>query len=126
MKLDVLHFQKILIIDTTSTEATNLAILEPNRSTVLKRPVKAQELQTMMVELLSRARIDISHIAAVAVLVGPGSYTGTRMGVTAANTLAWLSNIPVIEIPGSDFDRSLSAILAGEEFKVVKQATARY
>ncbi|MDR0868191.1 MAG: tRNA (adenosine(37)-N6)-threonylcarbamoyltransferase complex dimerization subunit type 1 TsaB [Planctomycetota bacterium] len=40
-------------------------------------------------DLLRQNKIDLTEITAVAVGGGPGSYTGTRIGVMAAKTLAW-------------------------------------
>jgi tRNA threonylcarbamoyladenosine biosynthesis protein TsaB len=37
-------------------------------------------------------------LGGISVGVGPGSYTGTRIAVTAAKTLAWAWNVPVVGI----------------------------
>ena len=49
-------------------------------------------------QLLARTQTCRTHIAGIAVGVGPGSYTGIRVAVTAAKTLAWLWNIPLVGV----------------------------
>lgn len=46
-------------------------------------------------KLLHRARVDVSRLTQIVVYPGPGSFTGTRVGVTTANALAFSLNIPV-------------------------------
>lgn len=49
-------------------------------------------------ELLREAGIAPTELAAVAVDVGPGSYTGTRIGVMSAKTLAFGAGVPLIGV----------------------------
>ncbi|TSI04552.1 tRNA (adenosine(37)-N6)-threonylcarbamoyltransferase complex dimerization subunit type 1 TsaB [Lysinibacillus sp. BW-2-10] len=49
-------------------------------------------------ELLKKANIRSEEIDAIAVAEGPGSYTGLRIGVTIAKTLAWTLKIPVVGV----------------------------
>ncbi|MCU4666616.1 tRNA (adenosine(37)-N6)-threonylcarbamoyltransferase complex dimerization subunit type 1 TsaB [Bacillus paralicheniformis] len=46
-------------------------------------------------ELLKECGLKPSDLTQIAVAKGPGSYTGVRIGVTIAKTLAWSLNIPV-------------------------------
>ena len=57
-------------------------------------------------ELIPAIRITLHEIGwkpadndLIAVDVGPGSYTGLRVGVTCAKTLAYALNKPVIDVP---------------------------
>ncbi|HSO57437.1 MAG TPA: tRNA (adenosine(37)-N6)-threonylcarbamoyltransferase complex dimerization subunit type 1 TsaB [Paenisporosarcina sp.] len=49
-------------------------------------------------EALKQASIKPSDIDVIAVAEGPGSYTGVRIGVTIAKTLAWTLKVPVVGI----------------------------
>lgn len=48
--------------------------------------------------MMKRAKLTPQDIDAIAVSEGPGSYTGIRIGVTIAKTLAWTLKIPIVGI----------------------------
>jgi tRNA threonylcarbamoyladenosine biosynthesis protein TsaB len=48
------------------------------------------------------ARVELSEISAVAVDVGPGLYTGLRVGVASALALAHALSVPMVGIPSLD------------------------
>ena len=49
-------------------------------------------------EILARVGIKPNELDAIAVSEGPGSYTGVRIGVTLAKTLAWTLQKPLVGI----------------------------
>jgi len=49
-------------------------------------------------EVFKKAKLNPSDIDAIAVAQGPGSYTGIRIGVTIAKTLAWTMKKPLVGI----------------------------
>ena len=60
--------------------------------------VHAEALHQMMKELLDRNNLKPSELNGIAVGTGPGSYTGLRIGVTAAKGLGYALNIGVVPI----------------------------
>jgi tRNA threonylcarbamoyladenosine biosynthesis protein TsaB len=58
-----------------------------------------RELVPAIDALVAEAGIKKTDIGAVAVSVGPGSYTGLRIGVTAAKTLAWALGCDLVAVP---------------------------
>ena len=64
-------------------------VLEPGRRS-------AQTLAPAIVELLSAQQIEPRQIRLVATTVGPGSFTGLRVGVTTAKTFAYAVGAEVI------------------------------
>ncbi|QPC48201.1 tRNA (adenosine(37)-N6)-threonylcarbamoyltransferase complex dimerization subunit type 1 TsaB [Mangrovibacillus cuniculi] len=49
-------------------------------------------------EFLKECEVTQDQISRVAVAKGPGSYTGLRIGVTIAKTLAWSWNVPLVGV----------------------------
>jgi tRNA threonylcarbamoyladenosine biosynthesis protein TsaB len=51
---------------------------------------------------LAKSGMTLDQIDAAAVSVGPGSFTGVRIGLTHAKTLAWLRDLPMVGISALD------------------------
>lgn len=58
----------------------------------------AEKLHVFIGSTLEKAAICLNDLHAVAVSKGPGSYTGLRIGVSAAKGLCYALNIPLIAI----------------------------
>lgn len=65
--------------------------------------------------LLAQHQHSWSNIAGIVVFQGPGSFTGLRLGVTAANTIAYAQHVPVIGAIGQDWIRAgIKRLAAGQ------------
>lgn len=58
----------------------------------------AERLHPFIDDTIKKAGITFGDLSAVAVSKGPGSYTGLRIGVSAAKGIAYSLNIPLISI----------------------------
>lgn len=91
----------ILAIDT-STLVMGVAVLDNERVlgevTTNMRKDHSVRLMPTVARLLEELRIPVSDLDLIAVASGPGSYTGVRIGVTTAKTIAWSRNLPLIGI----------------------------
>ena len=52
----------------------------------------AESLTPMIEFVMQQAEVEMSDLSAVAVDVGPGLFTGMRVGIAAAQSIAWHSN----------------------------------
>ena len=59
----------------------------------------AERLHVFIEELLVSAEVSMQELSAIAVSKGPGSYTGLRIGVSAAKGLCYALEIPLISVP---------------------------
>lgn len=94
--------EHILHIDST-TKVCSVAIssgasLVHLTETDSDKLVHSEKLHVFIETCLSAAKIEISDLKAVAVSKGPGSYTGLRIGVSAAKGLCFGLNIPLIAV----------------------------
>lgn len=93
----------VLNIETTTTNCS-VAIAHEGLVVAFKEIAElnyshAEQLHVFIQEVLLEAAISLSDIKAIAVSKGPGSYTGLRIGVSAAKGLCYALNIPLIAIP---------------------------
>lgn len=88
-----------LKIDTTKTEEVKVELTDPKtgKTDILRQTQKrgSQVLLPMIVKILKKNKKKFSDLIAVEVNVGPGSFTGTRVGVTVANALGFALDLPV-------------------------------
>lgn len=93
---------KILAIDT-STNVASAAVLEDGRllgeyTVNNKKKTHSQKLMVMIDTLLKDIDADIQDIDLFAAAVGPGSFTGLRIGVATIKALAHACQKPVIGV----------------------------
>jgi len=59
----------------------------------------AEKLHVFIDDVLKQAKISKEKLDAIAVSKGPGSYTGLRIGVSAAKGLCYALDLPLISVP---------------------------
>lgn len=89
----------VLKIDTTNTEEI-IVWLEDTKSNKTDKIISKQErgsqvLLPMIVKILKKNKADFKDIGQIRVNPGPGSFTGTRVGVAVANALGYALGVPV-------------------------------
>jgi tRNA threonylcarbamoyladenosine biosynthesis protein TsaB len=102
----------------TSTAAASACVLRadgewfevaPAPERLGRPPAHATELMPAVAEVMSRADVGWGNLDAIAVGVGPGMFTGLRIGIATARGLARGSGLPLRPVS------SLAALAAGIE-----------
>ncbi len=92
----------ILALDT-ATLVSSVALAAPGRLlaelTLQTRKTHSERLMPHIEQLLTLADADKSAVGAIAVSIGPGSFTGLRIGLATAKALAYALGIPLIGVP---------------------------
>lgn len=91
----------ILNIDT-ALETASISLAKDGKAvnTVVNKEQKdhAAWLQNAIAGLLKASEFELKDLSAIAVTIGPGSYTGLRVGLSSAKGLCYALNIPLITI----------------------------
>lgn len=92
----------ILALSTTSPETSIALLPDGPEHRFIGRGVLAQRLHGELDGLLRSAGLTPADLEAVAVDAGPGSFTGTRIGVTAARSIATAIGVPALGVSSVD------------------------
>lgn len=95
----------ILAIDTSSAWCSVALSLNDAAPIVRHQKVSAGASQLLLPwiqELLSEASIELTELDAIAIGVGPGAFTGVRLGVAAVQGLATAARLPVLPVASLD------------------------
>ena len=91
----------ILHIETATSVCS--AALSKNGNLVSLRETEdprshASSLSPFIEDIFNKSEFEISDLDAISISIGPGSYTGLRIGVSTVKGLAYGSGIPVISV----------------------------
>lgn len=88
----------ILLLDSSS-EACSVALLKKNQKLSKFKIAPRQHAKLilpMVDELLQQSQLELSQLDAIACHLGPGTFTGIRVAVSAAQGLAYAAGLPAI------------------------------
>ena len=123
-KINTLSF--ILNIET-ATKNCSVAIAK-NGETILCKEIAeegyshAEKLHVFIEEVMREAAVAMRDLSAIAVSQGPGSYTGLRIGVSAAKGLCFALNIPLVAV---DTLQTLASQVHVPDGKIIPMLDAR-
>lgn len=104
----------LLAIDT-ATDYMSLALHDGTTLIAEENLRTGKRQNTLLADAIRRmmmlCQVDIDSLTALAVAVGPGSYTGLRVGVALAKGMAAVGDLPLVGIP------TLDILAAGQPFQ---------
>lgn len=119
----------VLGLDTSTVVAAGLAVAgrDPIRAAVDDTRAHAEELMPLVRALLAGAGLAAADVTGIVVGVGPGPFTGLRVGVVTALTLGEVLGVPVrgvcsLDVIAAQWEQSGRA---PREFVVVSDARRR-
>ena len=93
---------KYLFIDSATTNLV-VAIINEGKISYIYNSNDGHDTSSKMMPVLAlafeKANLKPQNIDKIFVVTGPGSFTGIRVGLTVAKTMAYALNIPIIPIP---------------------------
>ena len=92
----------IFLFLDTSSENLVVSLLKDNKVIETNTIYSLNDHSTYIVktirDILNNNNIKINELDKIFCTIGPGSFTGTRIGITVAKTIAWALNIKVVPI----------------------------
>lgn len=102
---------KFLFIDT-SNSFINIYIVRDNEVLIKKKyhtlKDMANSIMPLIRECFNEVGFKVNNIDKIFVTIGPGSFTGIRVGITVAKTISWSLIIPVYPISTLEYLASVN------------------
>ena len=96
---------KILAVDT-ATKSCSVAIVDKDtllaEVSITSKQTHSRHLMEMVNRAMGMSGLNISGLDGLAVTIGPGSFTGLRIGISSVKGLAMASGKPVVGISSLD------------------------
>jgi tRNA threonylcarbamoyladenosine biosynthesis protein TsaB len=114
----------------TATKNCSVALAK-NGETILCKEISelgyshAEKLHVFIEEICKESSIQLKDLHAIAVSKGPGSYTGLRIGVSAAKGLCFALDIPLISVDTLAVLASQAQLIAKENDLIIPMIDAR-
>jgi tRNA threonylcarbamoyladenosine biosynthesis protein TsaB len=118
----------ILAIDT-ATRWTGVALHDGQHVIAeygwLAAQTQSMELAPAVSRILQQTRLPASELSAIAVALGPGSYTGLRIGMGLAKGMALAYQLPLIGVPTLDIVAASQPVCEGEMVAIAEAGRHR-
>lgn len=76
-------------------------------------------LPAKLSEILNKSSISYDRLGGLVVFKGPGSFTGLRIGASAANAVAYSLNLPIVAAAGQDWIKTgVEKLQAGQNEQI--------
>lgn len=98
----ITNSQIILCIDTSSNQEIALGLVVAGKKDEIREAIGKQKSQIILSRiqtLFEKHQCSYTKLTGITVVLGPGSFTGLRVGVTIANTLGTILQIPINGLP---------------------------
>jgi len=107
-----------LFINTAQQNKTTIGLKKSSSFIIEKTwPTKYHESEKLLPEidkLFKKSKNVLTQVKGLVVVNGPGGFSSVRIGVTVANTLAYVLKIPVASVKLTEFESFKELIEIGE------------
>lgn len=119
----------LLAIDT-STQVCSIALYDEHgvvsEVTWRTRENHTRSLMPQIVRMMEWSGASVNELRALGVATGPGSFTGLRIGLSAAKGLAFSLNCPLLGVPTLDVTANMYAVQPLPVYALLQVGRGRY
>lgn len=97
----------MILATDTSTEMASIALYRPAQGVLFEQAWHSgREQTTQLIPFIQRAMslvgVSVRDLTGIAVATGPGSFSGVRIGISVAKTMAYSLQVPLWGVPALD------------------------